>query len=41
VRETAEREQAERAVFDRELFCAIQPARRLQQMIERYRAAFA
>jgi hypothetical protein len=41
VQETAEREQEERAVFDRELFYAIQPAERLQQMIERYRAAFA
>ena len=40
VRETAEREQEERAVFDRELFYAIQPAQRLQRMIERYRAAF-
>ena len=40
VRETAEREQEERAVFDRELFYAIQPAERLQRMIERYRAAF-
>jgi hypothetical protein len=39
VRETAEREQEERTLFDRELFYAFQPAERLREMIERYRAA--
>ena len=39
VRETAEREQQERALFDRELFYAFQPAERLGEMIGRYRAA--
>jgi hypothetical protein len=40
VQETAEREQEERAVFDRELFYVVQPAERLHGVIERYRASF-
>jgi hypothetical protein len=37
VRETAEREQQERALFDRELFYAFQPAERLGELIEQCR----
>ena len=40
VRETAEREQGERTLFDRELFYALQPAERLGELVVRYRAAF-
>lgn len=40
VRETAEREQRERVLFDRELFYAVQPADRLAEMIGRYRGLF-
>ena len=40
LRETAEREQRERVLFDRELFYAVQPAERLAGMIGRYRALF-
>ncbi len=39
--ETERIDQEERAIFDRELFYAIQPAERLTSMIERYRAAVA
>ncbi|HWE04506.1 MAG TPA: hypothetical protein VG326_19025 [Tepidisphaeraceae bacterium] len=35
------REKQEKAIFDREMFYAIQPADRLAEMIEKYRAAFA
>jgi hypothetical protein len=39
--ETQSREKQEHMYFDRELFYAIQPKGRLEQMIARYRAAFS
>jgi len=39
-REAEQRQQEERTLFDRELFYALQPAERLEQLITRYRGEF-
>jgi hypothetical protein len=41
LRETREREQEEASLFDRELFYALQPRERLEEMVARFRAAVA